>query len=399
MTHTNRALAISARLAIVSACALGVWSSWRIARADHFFRQDTAESLRTAIRYAPDNSEYYFRLGQLDQDHADELFETALRLNQYNAPAAIELGLINELNGHESQAEGLLLHAANVDRTYLPRWTLANFYLRRDDIQAFWTWARKSAEMPSENIGALFNLCWRVSPDPELISQRLMNGDPELTRQYLSFLLGKDQLVAAATTSMQLARTGAPETDRASLFSVIDEFVAANDGAQAISLWHELSQQRWVVADPEIPNNPNFAREPLHVSFDWKLQMEPGLHSWPGPSGLETEFSGDEPESSTIAEQTVILAPGKYIMKYAYRTKDIAPGTGIHWQLLNAKTGLVLADSPSLSCQSLNRVVLPFSVNPENSLLSLSLIYKRALGTPRISGTLVILSIELQRVP
>lgn len=399
MTHTSRAFAIVVRLAIASACALGAWNSWRVALADHFFQQDTVEALRTAIRYAPDNSEYHFRMGQLDDEYAGEHFDRALRLNQYNAPAAIELGLLDEVNGNEGQAEKLLLHAATVDRTYLPRWTLANFYLRRGDMQAFWTWARKSAEMPSENVGALFNLCWHVSPNPELISQRLMNGNPELTRQYLDFLLGKDQLAAAGATSMQLAKIGTPETDRSMLFSVVDRLVAANDGALAALLWDELSHQRWVLADAGIPNNPNFAREPLPVSFDWKLSMEPGLHSWPGPSGLETEFSGDEPESSEIAQQTVILAPGNYAMKYTYQTKDIAPDTGIHWQLFNTKSGVVVANSPNLSSESLSHSVLPMSVDTANSLLSLRLIYKRALGTPRISGKLVVLSIELQRVP
>ena len=62
------------------------------------------------------------------------------------------------------------------------------------------------------------------------------------------------------------------------------------------------------VADLTVPNNGAFLREPLPVSFDWALPEYQGLHSWPGASGLETEFSGSEPDGCTIAEQIVVLS-------------------------------------------------------------------------------------------
>jgi len=339
------------------------------------------------------------RLAQFDRGHARELLATSLRLERYNAQADIELGLQYEAEGDFGRAEKLLLDAYEVDHTYLPRWSLANYYFRRDNMPAFWAWARSAAEMPADDIGPLFQLCWRVSPDPERITGAILNEKPELIRQYLGFLLAKDQLLAVADVVPRLVRNGEPETDRPLLFSVVNRLVAVNDAAEANALWHLLIEQHWVVADTTVPNNAGFAREPLPVSFDWSLPEYPGLHSWPGPSGLETEFTGSQPEDCTVAEQAVALTPGNYTMAYAYRTSDIPPATGIRWQIIDAKSNAVLADSTDLSSDELQHSVLAFSIPPGTPLLRLRLAYRRALGTPRISGTLVVRSTQIQARP
>jgi hypothetical protein len=278
----------------------------------------------------------------------------------------------------------------------MPRWSLANYYFRRDNMPAFWAWARSAAEMPPDEIGPLFELCWRVSPDPERITGAILNEKPELIRQYLGFLLAKDQLRAVANVAPRLVRSSEQETDRPLLFSVVNRLVAANDAAAANALWHLLIEQHWVVADMTVPNNAEFVREPLPVSFDWSLPEYSGLHSWPGPSGLESEFMGSQPEDCTVAEQAVTLTPGNYTMEYSYHTTDIPPDTGIRWQILDVMSNTVLAESPDLSSDSLTHSALAFSVPPDASLLRVRLAYRRALGTPRISGTLVVISTQIR---
>jgi len=137
------------------------------------------------------------------------------------------------------------------------------------------------------------------------------------------------------------------------------------------------------------------ARDPLPIIFDWSLPEYPGLHSWPGASGLETEFTGSQPEDCTVAEQVVTLMPGNYTLAYTYRTSDIPPDTGIRWQIVDLKSNTVLADSPNLSSDTLTHSTLAFSVPPDAPLLRLRLAYRRALGTTRISGTLVVTSTQI----
>ena len=387
------------RVMLAGICCLGIWFSWKAQSADSLFRQDTVESVRAAIRLVPDGWQYYMRLAQLDRENARPLLETALHLNRYNAQAGIELALEYESEGSYSQAEKLLLGAFDVDRTYLPRWSLANFYFRRDNMPAFWLWARNAAEMPSDDLGPLFELCWRVSPNADQIASTILNDNVSLIRQYMNFLWAKDQLSAAGTVALRLVRDGQPAADRERLLQVVNSLAAAHDDSGAIALWRALIDRHWVVADSGEPNNGQFTREPLPVVFDWKLSEYPGLHSWPGSSGLESEFSGAQPEECIIAEQTMILSPGNYAFVYSYHTADILPGTGIKWQIVDSSQGTVLAESPDLSSDPPIRSTLAFSVPPGDSMLRLRLAYRRTLGTPRISGTLLVLSTEIQATP
>jgi tetratricopeptide (TPR) repeat protein len=373
-----------------------MWCSLEFARADHLFREDTEESVRSAIQLVPDGWEYYMRLAQFDHEHARNLLSTAVGLNHYNAQGDIELGLKYEADGDFAKAEKMLLAAFEVDHTYLPRWSLANYYFRRDNLPAFWKWARSAAEMPADDVGPLFELCWRVSPDPETITRAILNEKPELIRQYLGFLLAKNQLQAVAVVAVRLVRSGNPNSDRSQLFSVVNRLAAANDTAAANTLWRLLIEEHWAVAENTLPNNANFGREPLPITFDWSLPEYPGLNSWPGSSGLEIEFSGNEPEDCIVAEQGMVLSPGSYTMSYSYRTTDIPPATGIRWQIVDAKSNDVLLDSPDLSSDELKHSTVAFSVPSGASFLRLRLGYRRALGTPRISGTLVVLSTQIE---
>jgi hypothetical protein len=395
----ERSAGVALRIGIAAACCLGIWSSLLFARADYLFQQDTEDSVRAAIRLVPDGWEYYLRLSQFDREHARELLETSLRLNRYDAQADIELGLQYEADGNFATAEKLLLSAYAADHTYLPRWSLANYYFRRDNMPAFWAWARSAADMPADEVGPLFELCWRVSPDPDRISAAILNQNPELIRQYVSFLLAKDQLPAVASVAPRLVSAGDAETDRPLLFSVVNRLIAMNDAPAASALWHLLIGQHWVVADTTVPNNASFAREPLPVSFDWSLPEYTGLHSWPGASGLESEFTGSQPEKGTVAEQAVALAPGSYKLSFAYRTSDIPPATGLRWQIVDSKSDTTLAESADLSSDTLQHATVAFTVPPGDAILRLRLVYQRALGTPRISGTLVVVSTEIQALP
>jgi hypothetical protein len=381
----------------VSFC-LGIWTSWHLARSDYLFQKDTEESIQSAIRLEPDGWEYYMRLAQLDRADARGLLETSLRLYPYDAQADIELALKYESIKDFADAERLLLDAYAVDNSWSPRWALANYYFRRDDMPKFWAWARSAARMPSGDIGALFELCWRVSPDPERISAAILNENPEMIRQYIGFLLAKDQLQAVANVAPHLINAGDSETDLPQIFSVINRLIDSNDGDSANALWHQLIRQHWVEADNTLPNNAAFARKPLPVSFDWSIPVYPGLQSLSGPLGLETEFTGTQPEECYVAEQAVVLTPGNYSMSYIYQTSEIAAGTGLEWQIVDVKSNTILARSPALSSDELKNSAMVFNISPGSSVVLLRLAYRRVPGTPRISGTLTVRSILIHAV-
>lgn len=387
------------RLAVVAACCWGIWCSWRLASADYFFRQDTETSIRRAISTTPDASTYYMRLAEFEPERALDLLLTTVRLDPYNAQADIELGLQYEDQGDLSRAEQFFLRAFSVDHTYLPRWSLANYYFRRGNMGDFWTWARRAAEMPPDNTEPLFELCWRVSPNAREITRRISNDNPTLLRQYLDFLASKNQGASTAEIAIRLIQEGDPATDVPQIFSAINQLIADKNGDSAKEIWSTLIAKHWVIADSGSPNNPKYTREPLPVRFDWTLSSNSNVQSVPGPSGLETEFSGLEPDQCSIAEQSIVLAPGNYEMDYTYRTQGIAPATGLQWQIAAANAIKPLAKSSDLSSDALTHAKMIFSVPRGMSLADLRLIYQRALGTTPISGSLVISSVQIHALP
>ena len=75
--------------------------------------------------------------------------------------------------------------------------------------------------MPSDNVGSLFEPCWRQSPDPDQIAERIHNDNHQMIRQCPGFLVKKHQLttqkrpgtgltwqIAAANSDTPLAGLG-----------------------------------------------------------------------------------------------------------------------------------------------------------------------------------------------
>lgn len=397
-------LTTALRLGVAAACCAGIWYSWRIAHADALFRHHTKASIRAAISLVPDDSKYYLHLAQFSGENSQALLNHTLRLNRFHAQADIELGLQYEAAGNYAAAERSLLNAYSVDHSYLPRWTLANYYLRRGNWPAFWKWARSAASMPSGDIGSLFALCWRVSPDAnqitaQIITAQIANNKPSFLRSYIGFLISKQQEAAAATMARKLVHYGSAASDRSTLLSTINGLANDGDAGPAVSLWHLLIQQHWIVADTTLPNNAEFSRDPLPVVFDWRIPQSSGLYSVTGTTGLETVFSGSEPEQCTLANQMLALSPGAYTLQYNYQTTGIPPGSGLRWEILNPVSKMVIGQSPSLSSEAGKQASFPFTVPDSAPLIDLRLVYQRSPGTSRISGTLDLQSTHLQAQP
>ena len=85
-------------------------------------------------------------------------------------------------------------------------------------------------------MGALFELCWRVSPEPDRISAAILYEKPEMIRQYIGFLLVKNQLPAVPNVASHLVNFGDPETDLPLMFSVVNRLLAASYGDSANAL-------------------------------------------------------------------------------------------------------------------------------------------------------------------
>ena len=161
MYHAGRILG---GLALLALC-VAAWFAIRFARADSEFRSGTIDSVARAAILAPVDS-VYLSTRALQIEYAggdpDPVLQEIARINPAASAPRLRLGLDAEARGDLAAAERWLVDAAQVDRQYEPRWTLANFYFRqsngrRKSSDDFWKWIRSALEVSYGDRGAAFD--------------------------------------------------------------------------------------------------------------------------------------------------------------------------------------------------------------------------------------------------
>ena len=339
--------------------AAGLWSV-RLAAADYWFTKETPEATEKGLALTPGQSAYYVRLALLVGDDHPSLAVAALRravsLNPGDGRAWVELGLRYEAAGDLGAAEQALLRAAGEDKTYLPRWTLLNYYFRHNDTDRFWYWAKAAVPMIYGDPLPLFHLCGRMSEDGQL-TDRLEIRKPEIQAGYLFYLLdaGRADLAGPASRRLLMENRSA---DVPLLLDACDRLIDARRVDDAIAIWNGLRRARRLpYGDPSggVPpalTNGNFAVSPTGHGFDWRLPALEGISASreENPPGLRLTFSSTQAETAEPLVQVVpVRERTAYELKFAYRTSGIGAGTGLSWRIEEAGTGRGLKDGEDLA--------------------------------------------------
>jgi tetratricopeptide (TPR) repeat protein len=206
-------------------------------------RQETVESTRRAIALMPDQAEYYARLAFLaagtDPRTARDALRRAVALNPWDAQSWIELGLSAEAEGDAATSLQCLLRAAEVDKKFLPRWSLANYYFRHDDVAMFWFWSKQAAVMVNGDALPMFRLCGKVEEDGKLID-RLEIRNPGVRAGYLSYLLDQNRVDLIAPAVHRLLQENR-EADVPLLSAACERLLQAGRVPQAAEIWNRLA--------------------------------------------------------------------------------------------------------------------------------------------------------------
>ena len=241
MYYVNRIFVVVALLALAIASIYSV----RLAAADGAFRKQTPNAVDRAVSMLPDRAAYLLlRALQLDYDGADStpLLERAARLNPVSSAPRIRLGLAAETHGDFQAAENWLLDAARVDRQFEPRWTLANFYFRRERPEDFWKWIRAALEVSYGDRRLAFDLCWRVSQDANEILTRAIPVQHDVLSTYLAYVLYQ-QPEAVGPVALKLAAFR-NSSDVAQLEAACDLLLESGNVGDARELWKELGHRQ-----------------------------------------------------------------------------------------------------------------------------------------------------------
>jgi tetratricopeptide (TPR) repeat protein len=395
--------------ALAGLVAAGAWSI-RTGLADYRMRQETVGGMERAIALMPDQAEYYARLAWLvsddDPQRAKDALRHAVALNPLDAPSWVELGLRAEAEGDAVTSKQCLLRAAEVDHQFVPRWTLANYYFRHDDVSMFWFWAKEAAALLSGNAWPMFQLCGRVEEDGKLID-RLEIRNPEVRAAYLAYLLNRNRTDLIGPAVHRLLGENL-QADIPVLLTACERLLDAGRVDQAAEVWNRLAEMRRVPfktpagEGEQLVANGNFMAPLTSRGFDWRLPEVEGINvsqEEESRGGLRVTFSGREPEDF---EALVQLVPSRgkmpYELSFEYRTRGIASGAGLGWRITDAMSGTVLGEGSSLASEADAEAQLSFETQAKCRLVRLALRYHRTSGTTRMEGYVVLRNVALKPV-
>ena len=386
----------------VAGFALAMTWTLRIGVADMYFQRHTLADTEKAIRLTPSRAGYQEHLAgylrDVDGQRATRALQHAVALNPYDANAWIQLGLIYEAGNRLTDASRCLHQAARIDHTFLPAWSLANFYFRQNNPDQFWYWIHEASRLVPEDASPLFRLCWHFTDDANEIGKQLDVNRPDMQAQYINFLISENRMAAVGPAALRLATRNRSQ-DTALLLNTSDWLISQHQATAALNIWNLMAEQHRIPFHAIHPRskpavtNADFILSPTSIGFDWHLPTVTGINASQenDHGGLRLEFSSDQPESVEILTQVLAVQPNTaYNFMFDYSTSGIAPGTGLTWSVTNLGTGSVLATSDSLSADKGTVGHLDFTVPADSKFVRVLLVYQRALGTTRIEGSLVL---------
>ena len=329
--------------------------------------------------------------------------ERAVALNPWDARSWIELGLRAEAEGDGATSEACLLRAAKVDSKFLPRWTLANYYFRHDDLAKFWFWAKQAAAMVYGDAQPMFLLCGRVEEDGKLID-RLQIRAPEVQAGYLSYLLGKNRVDLIGPAVQRLLAENR-EADVPLLLTACERLLEAGRIGEAAEVWNRQADAGRSASGRPRGRGSNWSPMPIlrcrpaSRGFDWRLPAVDGVSASreEASRGLRVTFSGREPEDCEVLAQLVpVREKMQYELRFVYRTRGIASGQGLGWRITDAGGGTVLGEAAGVASEEDAEGRLTFETPAECRLARLALRYHRSPGTTRMEGFLVLRKVAVK---
>ena len=296
-------------------------------------------------------------------------------MNPRDSSAWIALGLAAEQAGDVNRASECLLRAERVDRQYLPAWTAANFFYRHANDGEFWRAAVQAAAMSYDDPAPLIDLVDHQEARAVSALERL--GDtPRLERGYLRFLIDQSRWEEAREVAAKLERRRDPQ-DGELLASFADRLIAAGQVKASLQL-----------------TNGDFQMRPSGHGLDWRVMAPPGAFRWE-PGRLRFWLASSTPDACPLLEQWVMLAPGKYRLRFQYRTEGLAEPTGLRWVV--SRKEIEEAAGPPLARATGGEHNTDWSFDvKKRGVYQLQLVYIRVPGTIHIEGRVELTSVGLE---
>ena len=379
---------------------LAVAAYWavRLAWADHLSAGPRVEDRRRAVLLAPLDATFYSRLAEkLGEEGGNPLpgLEAAARLDPDNPEWRTRLGQQAELAGDLGIAEGSLAAAARLSRQYQPKYLLAGYYLRRGNADLCIRWSQAALAVAPGDVTPVLNLLANLW-DGQTMAADGIREPRTVARQILTFLARRGQTAAAGSLAQHLAETATDE-DLPVLLDYTNQLLDQGHGLDAARIWNLLCARRRLpyspldVAGGRSLTNADFRRFPLGSGFDWRVENGSGVHVGGFDGALRATFSGDQADDCVLMWQYVLLEPGgRYRLRQEVRTDDPASAAGLRWRLFYRRNG------PGWDALDSD---LGQGFRAPGEVGKLTLMYRRASGSTRLTGDVSLTGLRLEREP
>lgn len=405
--------------------------SAKLARADWLRRHPDASRVETAIALDPLNAYgYTLRAELIEHAGRDSLgaWTEAAQRDPRNAEIQIRVGLAAELNQDLRAAEKNLLQAARYNQTWLPRWSLANYYFRRGDRQQTFHWAKLASERAGGDLRPLFQLMVEAGATPERVVRELLPANRNVLVSYVWFALAQPSSTGVEPAATRLAglipeaprewpsldrepvewlfRRSYPASaaERQALLTAVDSLLARNLVPAATGLWNVLAGRGIVASGRWSPDQPivngQFRAAPAEGGLDWRMAKADGVDAgiWPDAGEAAITLSGRQPESVDLLTQVLCLAANRSYTFYAESLVEKLTGdTGLRWEFRDANSGAAIATPVALAAGAgWTAEQGDLAAAPEDRVVRLALTYRRPSGTVRREGVVRVRGVRME---
>lgn len=276
--HTNHLTPKKAAIAFIAIAAFTIYvreaaNEFRAARAatpgDH-------AALLDAIRYAPDNGDFRFKLGEsylFSQDFAPAIthLTKSVELNPNRAQAWMDLAHIYHYFGDTAKREDALkraIAAAPFDQRIA--WDAANIYLATGRLDAAMPQFKSIVQSGSESRLESLRLCWRATHDVSRVVRELGVADAGAFKDFFTAI--DNDPIAAKTLYAELLAS--PVAASPSALNAYFESASRLDPASLPAAWESAEQVNSTLRSYRTTGNAlgngSFEQKLQFAYMDWR---------------------------------------------------------------------------------------------------------------------------------
>lgn len=332
------------------------------------FGESDVNSIERSLVLNPADAELNSNLGRVyhmltlgDEKEAESFYVKSLELNPVLSSSWLGLTEMFVENGENQKALATLGHLSELTPksiSYL--WEESILSLRLGDKSMAMKDLRIVAKADPTRRERVFNLCWEVIGNPELILSNVITD--ESLPDYLWYLMLRDKLDETFPVWKRMKKVGVVSD---TVFSYIEFLLAKDRSSEASSIWSEMFGKRGEF----LVWNGGFEKEPLGRGFDWRIQNVDGVSidfDWEkrfeGTKSLRLKFDGKHNVDFYHVYQVVPVEPDTdYLLTSYMSTQEITTRNGITWEVYcYPKINMTKAIEPLTGTTEWKRVELSF---------------------------------------